>query len=115
MSSLASPTSMGAGSTLTVTDTTKNQGGGGTGVGSITKFYLSSNSSLDTEDAFVGRLSVPVRPSTSTSSGSTSVTIPAGTAPGTWYLIAKADANSSIPETSESNNKIGRASSRERE
>src|SRR5947199_11481 len=42
--------------------------------------------------------------STATHSGATSVTIPAGTALGTWYLIAKADANSSISETSESNN-----------
>ncbi len=109
ISSLSAPTSAGAGSTLTVTDTTKNQGGGGTGVSSITKFYLSSNSTLDTGDVLLGSRTVPTLASTATNSGSTSVTIPAGTAPGTWYLIAKADANSSIPETSESNNTKSRA------
>src|SRR5207237_976062 len=94
----------GAGSTITVTETTKNQGQGGTGAGSLTKFYLSTNSTLDTGDVLVGSRIVPVLASTATNSGSTSVTIPSGTALGTWYLIAKADANSSIPETSESNN-----------
>src|SRR5439155_1455531 len=108
-SSLSALTSTGASSTITVTDTTKNQGGGSTGVGSVTKFYLSSNSTLDTGDVLLGSRAVSTLASTATNSGSTSVTIPSGTAPGTWYLIAKADANSNIPETSESNNTKSRA------
>jgi hypothetical protein len=32
------------------------------------------------------------------------VTIPAGTPAGTWYLIAKADADGAVPESFEINN-----------
>src|SRR5207247_1526249 len=104
ISSLSAPTSAGTAVTITATKTTKNQEGGSTGVGSITKFYLSSNSTLDTLDVLLGSLTLPALASTATNSGSTSVTIPSGTAPGTWYLIATRHATNSIPETSESNN-----------
>ena len=38
------------------------------------------------------------------SQGSKSVTIPAGTTAGTWYIIAKADGPNGLFETSETNN-----------
>src|SRR5207247_10533628 len=97
ISSLSAPTPTRAGSTITVTETTKNQGQGSTGVGSITKFYLSSNSTLDTGDVLLGSRAVSTLASTATNSGSTSVTIPSGTASGTWYLIAKASSTSRLP------------------
>jgi hypothetical protein len=37
-------------------------------------------------------------------SASTSVTIPAGTTPGTWYLIGRADADNDVAEGLEINN-----------
>jgi hypothetical protein len=38
------------------------------------------------------------------SSGSTAVAVPAGTAPGTWYVIARADADGAVTESQEANN-----------
>jgi hypothetical protein len=38
------------------------------------------------------------------SSGSTTVVIPLGTAAGSWYIIAKADGEGVVNETSEANN-----------
>jgi subtilase family serine protease len=43
------------------------------------------------------------------SSGATSVAIPAGTAPGTYYVIAKCDADNAVAEVSEGNNTTARA------
>ena len=38
------------------------------------------------------------------SAGSTNVVIPAGTAPGNYFLIANADGDGSVPESNENNN-----------
>jgi subtilase family serine protease len=39
----------------------------------------------------------------------TALTIPAGTAPGTYYLIAQVDADSAVAETQEGNNTNARS------
>jgi hypothetical protein len=46
VTSISAPTSAKAGSTITVTDTTANQGGGGAAP-SVTRYYLSTDSSGD--------------------------------------------------------------------
>src|SRR4029453_3610144 len=53
ISSITAPAKGGAGVTITVTDTTSNQGGA-TASASVTRFYLSSNSILDGTDMPLG-------------------------------------------------------------
>jgi len=71
-----------------VTDTTKNQGGGEAG-STITRFYLSTNTTFDAADTAVGERAVPGLSAGQTNAGSTAVTIPAATAAGTYYIIAR--------------------------
>ncbi|MBI1955394.1 MAG: hypothetical protein HYS38_03275, partial [Acidobacteria bacterium] len=104
VSALTVPTTAGAGATITVTDTTKNQGVGAVDVSTKTRFYLSANGVFDAGDVALGERIVPTLTSGQTNSGSTSVTIPAGTTGGTYYIIAKADADNVVVETQETNN-----------
>jgi subtilase family serine protease len=86
-----------------VSDTTKNQGGGAA-EGTTTRYYLSTDTLLDAADLPLGGRAVPGLNALQTSTGSTSLLVPAGTAPGNYYIIGKADADSGVPETQESNN-----------
>jgi subtilase family serine protease len=107
--SLSAPANGGTDATIVVTDTTQNSGGGPAGA-SVVRFYLSTNSVLDSADTLLnGSRSVgPLDPGAS-STGSTTITIPASIAPGTWYIIAKADADNTVAEISELNNTLSRA------
>jgi subtilase family serine protease len=92
------------GSAISVTDSTKNRDGGPAGA-STTAFYLSADNTLDAGDALLspGR-SVPALGYNETSTGTTTVIIPVGTAPGTYYIIAKADNGNAVAELSKDNN-----------
>jgi len=103
VSAWSAPFSAGAGESITVTETTNNQGGG-TAQSSVTQYFLSADGNLDAADIALGSRAVPALNSGASSSGATSLTLPTGIANGSWYLIAKADATQSVPETSESNN-----------
>jgi subtilase family serine protease len=100
----ASASSVVAGSALVITDTVANLGAGVAGP-SVTRFYLSTNAVFDTGDLVLaaGR-SVGGLAGGTSSAGSTSVTIPAGTAAGTYYLYAKADGDGVVGESVETNN-----------
>jgi subtilase family serine protease len=102
--SVTSPSTVNAGATLTVTETVSN-GGGGAGPASVTRFYLSVNSTLDAGDVLLspGR-TVPALAPGGTSTGSTVVTVPSSTAPGKYYILAKADGDETVVETSDTNN-----------
>jgi subtilase family serine protease len=102
-SSTGVPTVAGAGFPLTVTDTVKNQGSGTAGP-STTSFYLSTNFSLDSTDTFLGSRSVPALGAGLTNAGSTTVTIPAGTELGTYYILVSSDDTNAVPESAETNN-----------
>jgi thermitase len=108
VSSFTVPTVAAAGAAIAVTDTTKNQGGGGAG-GTTTAFYLSANSSFDAGDAPLGSRSVPPLGAGATSTATTNLTLPAGLATGTWYVLARADAGNAELETQETNNVAARA------
>ncbi|MBI5194214.1 MAG: DUF1566 domain-containing protein [Nitrospirae bacterium] len=105
---LTAPLNAGAGKTISVGDTTKNIGGCTAGA-STTKFYLSADTILDSGDTLLGSRAVPSITSGAISSGTTSVTIPAGTATGKYFIIAWSDADSVVAETYEGNNKKVRA------
>ncbi|HEX7794997.1 MAG TPA: CARDB domain-containing protein, partial [Vicinamibacterales bacterium] len=106
--SLSAPTSGGTDSTIVVTDTTQNSGGG-PAAASVVRFYLSANNVLDSGDTLLnGSRNVGPLDAGASSTGSTTVTIPASIAPGTWYIIAKADADGTVAETAEFNNTFPR-------
>ena len=103
------PSTVTAGSIVSVTDTTRNQAAGVAGP-STTRFYLSANIALDAADILLdGSRAIPALAGGASSAGSTSVTMPAGLPPGTYYLIAKADGDNTVAESAESNNTGARA------
>jgi uncharacterized membrane protein len=108
VSALTAPTSAVRGSTISVTDTTKNQGGGAAGA-STTKFYLSTNSTWDAGDTLLttippGGRQVPALAPGASNTGSLSVIIPSGVITGNYYIIAVSDADNVVIETIETNN-----------
>ena len=105
VASLTVPTKAGAGAAINVSDTTRNQGAGAAGP-STTALHLSTDGTLDAGDTLLGSRIVPALAPGESSSGTTVVTIPAGTTPGTYWLIARADAAGAVAETQESNNTI---------
>ena len=103
ISSLSGGTNVGSGGPLSISETTRNAGGGSAGA-STTRYYLSTNSSLDASDTVLGSRSVAALVSTGTSVLASTLTVPAGLATGTYYLIAQADADNAVVETNETNN-----------
>jgi subtilase family serine protease len=103
ITALTAPASAAAGATITISDSTKNTGGGAADA-SATRYYLSTNGALDASDMLLGSRDVPALAAGASAAGSAAVTIPAGTAPGTYYIIAAADGAGVVVETSESNN-----------
>ena len=97
-----SPTRAASGTTISVTDTTKNSGGGGAEA-STTAFYLSSNLTLDSGDTRLGSRPVSALDAGASNSGTTVVVLPVVT-PGTYYLIVNADDTAAVTETQEINN-----------
>ncbi len=107
VSSLAAPAATGAGESILLTDTTRNAGGGGAAA-SVTRFYLSSNPTFEAADVLLGQRTAAGLAPAASDSGSLTVTIPAGTAAGSYWIIAKADGDDALAETQESNNTLTR-------
>ena len=108
VSSFTVPSEVAAGGTISVTDTVTNVGGSAS-PGSSTTFYLSTNSSLSAEDVLLGSRVVPALAAGAANAGSKDLTIPSTTGTGSYYVIAKADGNDAILETSETNNTYSRS------
>ena len=103
LTGLSAPATAGAGSTITISDTTSNQGLGAASA-SVTRFYLSADFALDVNDVLLQSRSVPALAGSTSSSGTSSVTIPANTADGSYFVIAMADAPAAVAESNETNN-----------
>ena len=109
ISAMTVPYNVRAGITVTASDTVMNQGADPAGI-TTTRFYLSTNVTLDAGDVPldgmrpVGSLAAGVA-----STGTTVLTIPAGTAPGTYFVIGRADAGDAVIESTEGNNTAARA------
>ena len=71
--------------------------------------YLSANTRVDPSDANLGSRAVPALGAAQASTATISITIPAGTPPGSYYLVARADADGVVAEASEVNNTWSRA------
>jgi Calcineurin-like phosphoesterase/CARDB/Calx-beta domain len=91
------------GSNLSVSDTVKNVGTGAAGASTI-HFYLSSNKAFDSADVQLGSRAVSALAHSEKNSGTTSITIPSGIAPGSYYVLGLADAGGVVTETRENNN-----------
>lgn len=103
ISALTVPAAGGANAPVTVNDTTKNQGGGASPA-STTVFYLSKDLILGADDAMIGSRTVAALAAGASDSGSATLTIPAGTTTGIYYIIASADGSGAITESQETNN-----------
>jgi uncharacterized membrane protein len=108
VSTLVGPKSAVApGQLMTISETTTNQGTVATVVRTPTRFYLSTNWIHDAGDVALGDRAVePLGPGSSSGPASTSVTVPPGTPAGSYYIIAKADADNLVQETSEANTRL---------
>jgi subtilase family serine protease len=96
---------------ITITDTTKNIGVDGAGP-STTRFLLSTDGTVAGAVANLGSRSVgAVAGGASNASGAlgTTVTIPAGTVAGSYFIVAVADADNTVPEGNETNNTRSKA------
>ena len=104
VSALSAPSRAAVGSAIVVTDTTRNPGGCDANA-TVTAFYLSADSTLDTTDARLApaRAVGPLAAGAS-SAGTSNVIIPE-IAPGAWFLIANADDDGMVTEMAESNNR----------
>jgi subtilase family serine protease len=98
------PASAVPGTPFGVTDAVQNAGTVNAGA-SKTRYYLSLDAVMDSGDTMLAayRL-VPILAAGAVSSGGATVTVPATTAPGTYRVIACADAGLLVKEPDEANN-----------
>lgn len=98
------PASIKGDKKFTVKDTTMNQGLKKARK-SVTRYYLSVDAIKDDNDILLkGRRRVKALKPGKSSGGETKVTVPSGTFPGNYYLIACADDKNKITESDETNN-----------
>jgi hypothetical protein len=98
------PASVSAGGSFSVTDTAKNAGEVAAGA-STTRYYLSTSTSRKQSAILLnGRRSVSALKAGASSTKKATVTIPSGTAPGAYYLLACTDDLAQVAESDEENN-----------
>jgi subtilase family serine protease len=99
---LTAPADSGAGQVITVTETTTNLGAADSEA-RLTRYYFSSNTTLDPSDTLLGSRPTPYLEAGTASTVTVTLTIPSVTT-GAYYLIANADDLHEIAETNETNN-----------
>ena len=98
------PASRAVGQTFSITDTVQNQGNLAAGA-STTRYYLSLNTKKSSGDIpFSATRAVGALAAGASSSGSVTVTVPAGTPAAAYFVLACADDTKAITEASEKNN-----------
>jgi subtilase family serine protease len=107
VATFSAPTSAGAGEPFSVTDATRNRGDVGAAA-TATAFFLSVDNRLGADDVMIGRRDVPELEPGAEDTAVTELTVPAGTAPGTYFLFARADDDRAVDEGLESNNRSRR-------
>lgn len=108
VAALTVPVAAAPGAVISISDTTSNVGAGAVPA-STTRYYLSRQKTLDGTEIAIGARTVPALGGVKISTATTSLTIPAGTAAGPWFLLAQADADGVVTEVSEANNVLARA------
>jgi subtilase family serine protease len=102
---MAAPVAVSAlpGATITATAMVKNQGSAAVSAGNIS-YYLSANNTYEAVDVLTGNSAGTTLAAGAEAQLSVTLTIPAETAPGQYYLLAIADPAGSITESDETNN-----------
>lgn len=98
-----SPSSVAAGSSLTISYRVRNIGTTSAS-SSAAKFYLSGNSSLGSDSYLSPSDPVGTLCANCSATGTVTRTIPSTTSTGTWYIIGQADAFDVLAESNETNN-----------
>ena len=91
------------GSSFSISDTVQNIGSAAAAA-STTRYYLSTTTSKSGARLLTGSRAVPSLAPSASSSGTVTVTVSAGTAGGTYFLLTCADGAFVVPEINESNN-----------
>ena len=109
------PTTLATGGTFSVTDTVHNTGSAAAAA-STTRYYLSTTTSKSGARQLNGSRAVPSLAPSASASGTVTVTVSAGTAGGTYFLLAYADDTLVVPEIKREQQlqSLGRASHSER-
>ncbi|MBI4929184.1 MAG: T9SS type A sorting domain-containing protein [Bacteroidetes bacterium] len=102
-SQTASPTSVGAGNSVSVSCYIYNQGTTSASSSNV-GYYLSTDAAWDAGDTYLNYSSGSSLPSSSSSYRSTTVTIPGATTPGSYYILYYADYSNAVAENVETNN-----------
>ena len=102
---------LAAGKNITLSNTVKNQGGASAGSFTI-GYHLSTNTTFGDGDdvAITQTRSVTSLAINGTSSASSTLTVPASTSPGSYYVCAMADSGNTVTESNETNNSLCTAS-----
>jgi subtilase family serine protease len=103
ISALSGGTAAAPGANVSVSETTRNQGNVAA-LPSTTRFFLSFDALWDAGDVFLGARAVPGLSGGQSNTKTTALTIPVATAAGTYFIIARADADEAVTELSETNN-----------
>ncbi len=105
VTSLDGPEEGATSGSIVINYSVNNQGNTSTGTTCYVKYYLSSDTSITSSDVYLGQRSIASGlAGGASSSGSATLTIPAATAGGSYYIGAIADATSRIAESDETNN-----------
>lgn len=102
VTAIKAPSLSAPGSTISVRDTTKNAGTAAGGP-SRTRLWLSANKTIDTTDIVLNERDVPSLGAGIQSIVTQDVTLP-NVAPGAYFLIAEADAETAVAESDEGDN-----------
>ena len=110
VTAVSSASSLMAGSTVTISNTVRNQGNLPTTT-SFTRMgiYLSTDNIITTADIHIGGRRTYLLAAGASSTANTSVNLPATLTPGTYYLGAIADRSNLQPESDETNNALSGA------
>ncbi len=101
---MLAPATGGAGTSIVVGNTVKNEGTGAAAA-TTARFHLSSDTMLDAGDTLLGNRAVPALAPGAISIESTSLSLPATLATGKYYVIVTVDDDNAVPEADEGNNK----------
>jgi hypothetical protein len=99
----AAPLSVMDGQATTATCTVKNQGTLASGTSNL-NYYLSTDNTYSAADILLATDAVAPLDANASAVFNKVVTIPAGTTPGTYYILFYADADAQVTETNEANN-----------